>query len=215
MNQRIKRIRLLFNTLGLTAIAAAFIIALVSILEIRPRIEGLNQRLQDDLSFVDSALNTSAPGVQIANLLPSTLISLHGTLLSASESLQSGAKTTADVKKGITGLVMPKKALSQDTTHLSNLGYQLRLMAGVINQMQPPVRNLVQQLNQIPAQTSRIEGLRNALGQAALPTGVLLLGLGISASCFYFGVFCFSLAYAFSSVLLENQVSVRPLRSVA
>jgi hypothetical protein len=216
---RLLMIKKIFLFLGWMGMAAAVVAVAYSWFGVRPRLQKLTHEIQNDLSDVASVTQSvggnDQPAIRLLHLLPDTATALHGTLLTASQSLYSSAKTTNDVKKGITGLVMPKTALGLDTRALAQTGRQLTLLAGMVEQMQKPLSDLQKEGDQLPTSlgraSSRIENLQNAVEKAALPFHASLLGFASAALYFFFGSFCFVTAYAFEAVMTgqKSQITER------
>jgi uncharacterized protein YoxC len=206
-----KSTRQLLEILGWVGVIAGLFILAYSWLVLRPLLSNVTQQVQGDLTDVRTAsesLRGNKAAAQIINLLPNTFATLHGTLLSASTAMYSTAKTTNDVKKGVTGLLMPKTALSQDTNRLSKTGEQLKLLADVIGDMEPSVTQLSGSLKQFTQQaetiSSRAEDLRSSLSHAALPAQAALLGSAISLIFLFLGSFCLIVSRAVAGLSLSS-----------
>jgi uncharacterized protein YoxC len=197
--------------LGWSGIIAGLFIFAYSWLVLRPLLLNVSQQVQADLTDVKTAsesLRDNKAAVQVIGLLPNTIATLHGSLLNASTAMYSTAKTTNDAKKGITGLVMPKKALTQDTNRLSKTGEQLKLLAGVVGEMETPVGELADSLKQLPSKaenvSSRAEDLRSALARAAISFQASLLGTAISLIFLFLGSFCLIVSRAMEGLSLTT-----------
>jgi hypothetical protein len=218
--------RKLLAVIGWISILAGIAIFFIAIAVIRPKVVDLSHQLGATLDSVDHAstvlgsnstlldapLNVLQSAGRAASLLPETLISLQGTLTEASNALIAAKQTSAQAEKGVTGLVLPKQQLTTTNTHLDGAADQLKLLAGMVNQLIAPSRDvarntgaLARELTQLRArlgptadllQRSRslIRDLRETMAFANLPMLVVLVGLALGGLYFLLGCALVSLA---------------------
>jgi hypothetical protein len=236
---------LLFWT-GCFAMLVGTGIGIYSCTGLRRRLAALPDLMKRDLSELDRAAGAlqSSPldlktavqgGTRMASLIPETLLSLRGTLLQSSETLDALGATAHQTTKGASGMVAPNSALGLDDQLLKKTAVQLRILAGMVGELGAAAagfRGGVADFNanvdrfQIDAvsvgqvlQSTRnhIQEIQRSIDYVALPMGGALLGVVIGGLYFIMGFLSFSLALIQSSVLrsAEPGMKVEETRLVA
>jgi hypothetical protein len=211
---KLPSVKSLFLILGWAGMLASVLSVAYGWIELKPRMAAVTNQIKNnlgDLSTTTQDIAQDPASARLASLLPNALTTLHGTLLTTSETLYGTAKTTNDVKKGLPGIVMPKKALRIDTNRLSETGNQLRLLADVVEKMETPVTDLSNRIEKLPDQlnslSSKVADLNQVVDQAHLPFQTALLCSAFSVLYFLIGGFCFISAFAVEAIMSNRDHS--------
>ena len=217
----------LLAVVGAISTLAGILIILIGTFSVRPRlekirgdvvrnlgqIEGLLGNVKNDTTSIGGAVGALSNGSEnILRLLPETVLSLRGTIQEGSVALRRVGRTLDSLSSGLSGIVLPDRALGRNAIALDKLADQMRLLEGMIRKAESPldrlpedvavVTNRIKEVSKILPSVSAVAGrgsreLRTIrISIQELPIGLATVGLALfcGALLVLFGIVLFALA---------------------
>lgn len=231
-----RSISILFYTMGMLGIFLGVGIGIYSYFGFRPKFIALTEQSIQSLQAVDqvgeqvnAALSKNADifaasqrtlhsGNQLIQIFPDLLTTLRGNLLEASQLLEAAGQTANQSTKGIAGLVTPTKALQKDDTDFLKTASQLKLLAGMVDEIRGSSAKLAVNSKDFSRSMSQLKGSLNSFSQllrdshvrlfqmeralqdVAFPLHFALVGIGLGGLYVFLGVFSLALGMASANV---------------
>lgn len=115
-----------------------------------------------NMALLESTENLGQSAASLTDLAPETLTALNGTLVQSAETLEGLGQTLDELTSGITGVVVPDPEAGKSAVAASKTADQLKLLAGMVEQMQEVSRDVAAQVD---VTAERLQSVRADLSE--------------------------------------------------
>lgn len=206
------------------------LIMFYTVFNLRPKLVSSVSQMEQSLSVANSAIEQASTvldqnngifsaagtsiskGGEILHRLPETLTALQGTLFEASHALEALGQTASQTTEGLGGLVVPREAIEVDTAFLGRTAIQLRLLGGMVGELQSSFAGLSTSTTDVSDRISKLKLMQDpfpqmlelarvnmhtaqkAISDMAIPLYATLLGVLFGCLWIVLGLFAATLA---------------------